>query len=364
MIFSTFLIFATLNFNAYNSPSIGNLQVFPSDNPWNWDISKYEIHPNSTAYINSVGANTSLHPDFGTVWNGAPNGIPYVVVSNATPMTTINFTDYGDESDPGPYRIPLDAPIEGGSSSNGDRHVIAIDTSSAILYELYRGFSTSTLWNAASGAVFNLTINDHHPLTWTSADAAGLPIFPGLVRYEEVILKKEINHAIRMTVAQSQKAFIFPARHYASNSTDVNRPPMGLRFRLKASYDISTFSPSIQVILRAMKKHGLIVADNGSNWYISGAPDMQWSDDTLSQLSRVKGSNFEAVKTIDEQGNPIYPSSNKINITTHNLTNNNTMPHFKYDIYGRHLANGKITAAGIIIYNNQSNIQLKLTSRM
>jgi hypothetical protein len=243
------------------------------------------------------------------VWDGAPIGIPYVVVTIAQPLVPVTYTDWGDESDPGPFPIPLTAAIEGGSASDGDRHVIAIDKDRKYLYELSNAFPQTDYWNASCGAMFDLTANHDRPLGWTSADAAGLPIFPGLVRYEEVYIKKEVNHAIRMTIQNSQKAYIYPARHYASSSTDVNRPPMGLRFRMKASFNISGFSPPIQVICLAMKKHGLIVADNGSNWYISGAPDPRWSDDTLGELKTIPGSAFEAVLTVDAQGNPIKPSS-------------------------------------------------------
>jgi hypothetical protein len=339
---------------AYDSPSIANLQVFPSDNPWNWDISSYNVHPNSTAYINTVGSSRGLHADFGTVWDGAPNGIPYVTVSGTTPMVNVTFTDYGDESDTGPYRIPLDTPIEGGNQSSGDRHVIAVDTSNKILYELYSSFPQTSFWNAASGAIFDLKTNDHHPLTYTSADAAGLPIFPGLVRYEEAVVKKEINHAIRMTVQLSQKAFIFPARHYASSSIDPARPPMGLRFRLKSNFDISSFSPEVQVILKAFKKYGLIVADNGSNWYISGAPDSRWNDDNLSELSRVKGSDFEAITTVDASGNPIYPKS-AVKRSAHTIKSVKTPDESQasFDFRGRQVTTRPDRTATIIIHQTK-----------
>jgi hypothetical protein len=292
---------------ALDSPGIGNLQVFPPDNAWHWDISEYAVHPNSDNYGNSVGAGESLHPDFGTVYGGAPWGIPYVVVGADEPKIPITFTAYGPESDPGPYPIPLTAPIEGGPSSTGDRHAIAVDTANSMLYELFSAYPQATYWEAASGAVFDLTSNDLRPDGWTSADAAGLAIFPGLVRYEEVA-NGEIDHAIRMTVDNSQKAYIYPATHYASTSTDPNRPPMGLRFRLKAGYDISTFGPQSQVVLRALKKHGMIVADNGGDWFISGAPDSRFDDDDINGLKAVKGSDFEVVATVDGNGDPVYPS--------------------------------------------------------
>jgi hypothetical protein len=342
---------------AYDSPSIGNLQIFPADNPWNWDISSYDVHPNSTAYITTIGSSRGLHPDFGTVWDGAPNGIPYVIVSGSTPLVNVTFTDYGDESDAGPYRIPLDAQIEGGNQSSGDRHVIAVDTSNKILYELYSSFPQTNYWKASSGAIFDLKINDHHPLTYTSADAAGLPIFPGLVRYEEVVVKKEINHAIRMTVQLSQKAFIFPARHYASSSTDPARPPMGLRFRLKSGFDINSFSPEVQVILRAFKKYGLIVADNGSNWYISGAPDSRWNDDNLSELSRVKGSDFEAITTVDPSGNPIYPTSVKRYVSSTKFNKTYKGRQSSFDFRGR-LITGTSNGVSAMIINQTTTTDI------
>jgi hypothetical protein len=314
---AAFTIMAPFGVFAGPDQDLGDFKVFPDDNVWKWDVSNYQVHPNSANFLASVGTTTNLHPDFGTEWNGAPIGIPYLVVTSAQPLVPVVYTDYGNESDPGPFPIPLTAAIEGGAASDGDRHVITVDKDRKILCELYYAFPKTANWEASSGAKFDLTINEDHPLGWTSADAAGLPIFPGLVRYEEVYLKKEVNHAIRMTVQNSQKAYIYPARHYASSSTDSNRPPMGLRFRMKASYDISRFSPPIQVICLAMKKHGLIVADNGSNWYISGAPDPRWSDDTLGQLKTIPGSAFEVVLTIDSQGNPLRPSGVLRRVSAH-----------------------------------------------
>ena len=278
--------------------SLHGKQLFPVDNAWNEDVSMSPVDPNSDNLIAGIGLTTGLHPDFGTVWNGAPNGIPYVVVSGTQAKVPINFTAYGSQSDPGPYPVPANAPIEGGPSSTGDRHVLVIDRDNWKLYEMYRAFPQNggASWNADSGAVFDLTSNALRPAGWTSADAAGLPIFPGLVRYDEVFEQQEIRHAIRFTVQTSRRAYVAPARHWASNNTSVDRPPMGMRVRLKASFDISGFSPSIQVILKAMKRYGMIVADNGSNWYISGAPDPRWDDDDLSTLNNVKGSNFEVVK--------------------------------------------------------------------
>jgi len=274
------------------------MRLFPTDNAWNQDILAQPIDPNSANLIASIGLNTGLHPDFGTVYNGAPNGIPYMVVAGTQQLVPINWTAYGSESDPGPYPIPSNAPIEGGPGSNGDRHVLVIDRDHWKLYELGYAFpiNNGASWNANCGAVFDLNSNALRPAGWTSADAAGLPIFPGLVRYDEVFEQGVIAHAIRFTVQNSRHAYIAPARHYASDSTDPNLPPMGMRVRLKASFDISGYSPAMQVILRAFKKYGMIVADNVSNWYFSGAPDPRWNDDELSTLKVIKGSNFEVVE--------------------------------------------------------------------
>lgn len=273
-------------------------QLFPPDNAWNEDVSNSPLDPNSNNIIAGIGANTGLHPDFGTVWNGAPNGIPYIVVAGSQPKVPLTWTAYGDESDPGPYPIPPDAPIEGGPNSTGDRHVLVIDRDNWKLYELGYAFPINggISWNANCGAVFDLDSNALRPAGWTSADAAGLPIFPGLVRYDEVFEQQEIRHAIRFTAQITRRAYVAPARHWASTNTSVDRPPMGMKVRLKASFDISGFTPAMQVILRAMKKYGMILADNGSNWYFSGAPDMRWNDNELNQLKTLKGSNFEVVK--------------------------------------------------------------------
>ena len=278
--------------------SLHGKQVFPFDNAWNQDISNSPVDPNSNNLITGMGLNTSLHPDFGTVWEGAPNGIPYIVVAgNQTPVP-INFTAFGSQSDPGPYPVPGSAPVEGGPNGTGDRHVLIIDRDNWKLYEMYRAFpvNNGASWNCDSGAVFDLNSNALRPAGWTSADAAGLPIFPGLVRYDEVFEQQEIRHAIRFTAQITRRAYVAPARHWASTNTSVDRPPMGMRVRLKASVDISGYSPSMQVILRALKKYGMILADNGSNWFISGAPDPRWNDNELNTLKGIKGSNFEVVK--------------------------------------------------------------------
>lgn len=272
-----------------------NIQLFPADNPWNKDISTSQIDPYSTQIIAGISS-PAVKADFGSgLWQGAPIGIPYIVVCGNEPKLPINFTDFGDESDPGPYPIPLNAPVEG--NGNGDSHVIAVDIENKILYELFYARVNGNRWNASSGAVFNLASNQLRPETWTSADAAGLPIFPGLVRYEE-ILKGIIDHPIRFTLTSSnvKPAYVYPARHKVNSTGGQYSLPFGARIRLKASFDISSYSPTNQVILLAMKKYGLILADIGSNFYISGSPDERWNNDDLRKLGQVHGSDFEVVK--------------------------------------------------------------------
>jgi hypothetical protein len=269
--------------------------VLPADNPWNLDISKEPVDPNSTRLIASIGNNKPLHPDFGTVWEGAPNGIPYVVIPGNQPRVPIQF-EYADESDPGPYPVPPNPPIEGGPKGKGDRHILMIDRDNWKLYELYAAYPRAGGWKAGSGAIFDLKSNKLRPAGWTSADAAGLPIFPGLVRYDEVKEQKVINHALRFTVFRSRRAYIYPARHFASRHTDANLPPMGMRVRLKADYDISGFPAEAKIILTALKRYGMIVADNGGDWFLGGAPDPRWDDDALHTLKKVRGRDFEVVK--------------------------------------------------------------------
>lgn len=276
--------------------SFHGARVFPNDNPWNQDISSLSVDRNSDALIASIGLSTGLHPDFGTVWDGAPNGIPYVVVSGSQVKQHIQSFWYPDESDDVAYPIPDNPPIEGGPNGSGDRHILIIDKDAWKLYELYAAEKQSDGWHAGSGAVFDLNSNALRPAGWTSADAAGLPIFPGLVRYDEVMEQGEIRHALRFTVAHTRHAYINPARHFASSNTDANLPPMGMRVRLKATVDISNYPQPVQVILRALKKYGMIVADNGSNWFISGAPDSRWDDDALGTIRGIKGSDFEVVE--------------------------------------------------------------------
>jgi len=363
---------------APDPPSIAGCQVLPRDNPWNLDISAHPVHPNSDAFIASVEPDKHVHPDFGTVWQGAPIGIPYCIVGKDQPKVAVLF-QYADESDAGPYPIPDDAPIEGGPGSEGDRHIIAIDKDNCTLYEIYAAYpvgksererfvvlrcagqvaaeslpavaqaiesrlkacgveepvvqaqspdviiaalpegeerarALSALlqseplpvaleetdievrWRAGSGAIFDLTSNELRPRGWTSADAAGLPILPGLVRYEE-FLDGEINHAIRFTVRRTQRGYILPATHFASRHDDPNLPPMGLRVRLKGDYDISGFPPQAQVVLKALKKYGMILADNGGDWFISGAPDGRWDMEQLATIKRVTGKDLEVVDT-------------------------------------------------------------------
>lgn len=253
------------------------------------------MDPNSSAIIANIGATKAFHPDFGANWNGGPFGIPYIVVSGSQAKVPVSF-QYADESDPGPYPIPANAPIEGGAGSTGDRHVIVVDRDNGLLYELFYAFPQGNgSWTAGSGAIFDLNSNALRPAGWTSADAAGLPILPGLVRYEEVAAG-EIAHAVRFTVSRTRRAYIPPARHWASSDNSTLRPPMGMRVRLKASFNISTYPASAQVILRALKKYGMIVADNGSDWYVTGTADARWNDAELNTLKQLRGSDFEVVR--------------------------------------------------------------------
>ena len=274
--------------------TIGTCPVLPANNIWNTPVDALPVLSNSASMVATIGANTGFHADFGAgTWNGGPIGIPFITVPATQTKYPATFL-YADESDAGPYAIPLNAPIEGGSSATGDRHAIAVDTGNCILYELFSAFPQSSSWNADSGAIFDLRSNALRPATWTSADAAGLPIVPGLVTYEEV-LSGEIKHAIRFTASRTRREFVWPARHYASSLTGTQYPRMGERFRLKASFNISSYPADVQVILRAMKKYGIMLADNGSNWFVSGKPDARWNNDNLRTLGQLLGSNFEAV---------------------------------------------------------------------
>jgi hypothetical protein len=293
-------------------PTVGNCPVLPANNIWNTPVDQLTVSTSSSTWVTTIGSTKTVHADFGSgIYDGGPIGIPFITVSGSQTKYPATFT-YADESDAGPYAIPLTAPIEGGSQSTGDRHAIAIDTDNCILYELYAAYPQSASWTAGAGAIFNLLSNALRPSGWTSTDAAGLPIFPGLVRYDE-IAAGEIRHAIRFTVPQTQRAFVWPARHYASSLTGTQYPPMGARFRLRAGFDISGFSAANQVILRALKKYGMILADNGSAWYLSGAPDSRWNNDDLHNLGTIHGSDFEAV---DVSGLMIDPNSGQASQST------------------------------------------------
>jgi hypothetical protein len=279
---------------ALRMPAAPRCPVFPKSNPWNQRVDKLPVAANSQQIIGSIGAGTGVHADFGSgLWEGAPIGIPITVVGRKQPKSRVSF-DYGDESDRGPYPIPRNVKIEGGRSSTGDRHALIVDRDSCRLYELYALYPKGNGWRAGSGAIWSLRSNKVRPAGWTSADAAGLPIFPGLARYDEV-KRGVIDHALRFTVQRTRRAYVFPARHYASDSNDASLPPMGLRVRLKASFDVSGFPRQARIVLIALKRYGMLVADNGSSWYITGAPDSRWSNDQLHTLGRVKGSDFEVV---------------------------------------------------------------------
>jgi len=270
--------------------------IFPANNPWNQGVDRLPVAANSARLIASIGLSQPIHPDFGTVYNGAPNGIPFAVVSSRTQRVPVHF-QYADESDRGPYPLPPNVPIEGGRRSSGDRHVIVVNRETCMDYELFAAYPHrgGAYWTAGSGAIFNLRSNHLRPAGWTSADAAGLPILPGLARYDEVA-RGSINHALRFTAACTSRAYIYPARHFASTCSGFY-PPMGLRVRLKASVDISKLPYQARVVARALKAYGLILADNGSPWYISGAPNSRWNDDALHQLDRLSGKDFEVVDT-------------------------------------------------------------------
>ena len=274
------------------------IRLLPDDSPWHVDVSGAAVDSRSDAIMARIGLDTTLHPDFGTEWEGAPIGIPYVVVNGDQAKVPVTFT-YADESDPGPYPIPPNPPIEGGPDGDGDRHVLILDRDSWKLWELFNARPNGEGWTADSGAVWDLKTNEVRPPRWTSADAAGLPILPGLIRHDEIIGKKSLDHAVRFTVAKTRQAYISPASHWASEHLDDDLPPMGMRIRLKADYDVSSFAPEIQVILQGLKTYGMILADNGSNLFISGAPDPRWNDDTLRQLKRVTAQDLEVVEMKD-----------------------------------------------------------------
>jgi hypothetical protein len=272
-------------------PGAPKCPLFPATNVWNKRVDTLPVAANSQAVLSTIGLDTGLHPDFGTVWDGHPNGIPYNVANKKTKRYRVSF-DYASESDKGPYPIPAGVKIEAGS----DRHALIVDRDSCRLYELYALQKTGNGWHAGSGAIWNLRSNKLRRAGWTSADAAGLPMLPGLARYDEVA-RGHIDHALRFTVENTRNTYIYPARHFASDQTDPNLPPMGLRVRLRANFDTSRYPRQVRVILTALKRYGMIVADNGSNWFISGAPDPRWNDNALHAIGGVTGADFEVVDT-------------------------------------------------------------------
>ncbi len=286
--------------------SLGGFIPFPSDSLWNQDISSAPVDASSSAIINFIGAGVGMHADFGAAqYQGSTIGIPYLVVGGQEAPVSINFTAFGSESDPGPMPVPVAAPIEGyPNPGTGDRHVLVLDNSNCFLYELFGAYVSGNSWNAGSAAIWDLLSNEQRPYTWTSADAAGLPIFPGLVRYDEVAIG-QVRHAFRFTLPQSRNAFIPPASHWAATSSDASAAPMGMRMRLKADFDVSAYSAANQVILNALKKYGMIMADNGSNMYLSGTPDDRWDNNDLRALGQVKTSDFEVI-----QMTPLYTQTN------------------------------------------------------
>ena len=279
-------------------PAAPGCPIFPRDNHWNRPVDRLPVHDNSDAIVRSIGLDEHMHADFGSgLYNGAPIGIPFVAVGRGTRRVPVSF-EYASESDRGRYPVPPGVPIEGGRSSEGDRHVIVVDRSRCRLHELFAAYPEQggKRWRAGSGAVWNLRRNRLRPRGWTSADAAGLPILPGLARYDEV-RRGRINHALRFTAARTRRAFVYPARHYASDLDDPDLPAMGQRLRLKRGFNVSGFPRQTRVVLRALKRYGMILADNGSPWFVSGAPNRGWDNDDLHSLHRVPGRAFEVVDT-------------------------------------------------------------------
>jgi hypothetical protein len=282
--------------HALRLPGAPRCPVFPATNGWNQRVDALPVAAGSAQLIQSIGVGSGMHADFGSgLWDGGPIGIPFDVVSRRTPRSRVAF-DYADESNRVAYPIPATVHIEGGRQSSGDRHALLLDKDACKLYELYALYPKGGGWSAGSGAVWNLRSNALRPAGWTSADAAGLPIFAGLARYDEVA-RGVIDHALRFTASRTRRQYVYPARHYASSSDDPSLPPMGLRVRLKASVDISGYPKQARVVLQALKTYGMILADNGSSWYVSGAPDPRWSNDQLHTLGRITGADFEVVDT-------------------------------------------------------------------
>jgi len=282
---------------ALRHPSAPMCPVFPASNVWNQRVDALPVAASSDEIVRSIGVDDHMHADFGSgLWDGGPIGIPITVVGRKTRRSRVSF-EYASESDKGPYPIPRSVKIEGGPNAGGDRHALLLDKDRCKLYELFALYpKPGGGWRAGSGAVFDLRSNRLRPAGWTSADAAGLAILPGLARFDEVD-RGRIDHALRFTVSRTRRAYVYPARHFASDLTDPALPPMGLRLRLKASFDTRPFPRQARIVLEALKRYGMIVADNGSDWYVSGAPDPHWSNDQLHTLHRVPGSAFEVVDT-------------------------------------------------------------------
>lgn len=296
--------------------------ILPADNVWNTPVDTLPLDANSAAYVSTIGSGLPLHADFGAgLYQGAPIGIPSVEAAADQPRVPVRFV-YEDESDAGPYPIPPDAPIEGGAASKGDRHILVLDRGACVLYELFSAYpEPEGGWRAGSGAIFDLQSNALRPREWTSADAAGLPIYPGLVRDSEMPAG-EIKHAIRFTAPRTRRAFVWPARHFASRLTGIEYPPMGQRFRLRADFDVTGFPPQAQIILRALQKYGMILADNGSSWFISGEPGDGWMNEQLQTLRRVHGADFEAVDSSSlmadpDSGRVAAPPSNQARVPSY-----------------------------------------------
>ena len=296
MLAAAALVLGAASAHALRVPTAPHCPVFPASSAWNQRVDALPVAADSARLVQSIGLTAGMHADFGSgLYEGRPIGIPFDVVSHATPRSRVSF-DYADESDRVLYPIPKTVHIEGGRSSDGDRHALLLDRDTCKLYELYALYPRGGGWHAGSGALWNLRSNALRPAGWTSADAAGLPILPGLARYDEVA-RGVIDHALRFTAPRTRKAYVYPARHYASSSDDPSLPPMGLRVRLKADVDVSGFPRQARVVLQALKTYGMILADNGSSWYVSGAPNPKWSNDDLHSLGRITGADFEVVDT-------------------------------------------------------------------
>jgi hypothetical protein len=289
------LLLAVGGASASPLPAAPGCPVFPASSPWNQRVDRLPVAPGSDRIVASIGLDDHVHADFGSgLWAGGPIGIPVTVVRGTQRKVRVAF-EYASESDKGPYPIPADVAIEGGRASDGDRHALIVDRDRCRLYELFAlRPAPGGGWRAGSGAIWDLRSNRLRPAGWTSADAAGLPILPGLARFEEVA-RGRIDHALRLTVSRTRRAYVWPARHFASSLTDPSLPPMGLRFRLKRSYPIAGFPRQARIVLQALKDYGMVVADNGSDWYLSGTPHPKWSNEQLHTLHRVPGSAFEVV---------------------------------------------------------------------